>query len=66
MLQIFILHHTLLSSCLELCGMGETAAYYILNANLLGDKRSGGSTYFMITIKSTFLFLSLVEIVHTL
>ena len=43
--------------------MGKTAAYSILNAKSLGDTRSGGSKNLMITIKSTILFLILVEIV---
>ena len=60
-----ILHHTPLSICLKLCGMGKTAAYSILNANSLGDKRSGGYKYLMIN-KSTFSFLLLVEIVYAL
>ena len=46
--------------------MGKIADYSILNANSLGDKRSGGFKYLMITIKSTFLFLFLVEIVYAL
>ena len=43
--------------------MSKTAAYSILNANSLGDKRSGGSKNVLITIKSTIMFLLLVEIV---
>ena len=36
-----ILQHTPLSSCFKLCGMGKTAAYFIMNANSLDDKCSG-------------------------
>ena len=46
--------------------MGKNAAYSILNANSLGDKRSGGYKHLMITIKSKILFLLLVKIVYTL